>query len=423
MTNNSGTDRLQALKELSDLLTKGELPTSFPTLEEFGITEKLLKSIATRFERYQAMYGVVAVIAFFCSLIALVVFSSSSEKTGLLGLTVCVSILASLALGTLSAYLAFNDDRYWLHHPDENACFEIQETLSSLRLHYDAIKRAEQERHEAERLLQEARKRQIEELYLEEEARQARIRSAQIEYIEEQVKQTEDRKRRVSERPPIPIYSSREFSMLMAGIDEDVKHAFFKLTSNELEEFFNHYRQQFGAAAANHARKTFPKWKSGEVKMRGTSAEKVLILAPSFLQFSDLFEIVRKLRRFHTQRIHRSVRCTLSDWRQEVLPVVDEVVRAGNLFKLPNAIIDRVKWLVDDDGYAAQKLLSAVDLDEARIRLQDLEIVFDQIESLSKTSRATLTCSRNIELPQGTIAVTIEMPKPGILAWVIDKAS
>ena len=98
-------------------------------------------------------------------------------------------------------------------------------------------------------------------------------------------------------------------------------------------------------------------------------------------------------------------------------PEVAELLASSSQFKLPDSAASRIKWLTDGDAQAAQRLLAAAEEEEAVARLQHLEREFRRIDILLQNVQGQKTVSHLIQLPQGTVNVTIGEPaKAGCLA-------
>lgn len=147
-------------------------------------------------------------------------------------------------------------------------------------------------------------------------------------------------------------------------------------------------------------------------------AERLLHLVPLALEPSQRFDLVKKLRSTHMHKAYKHVSCSPANWRNSVAPVVAELLALSASFRLPQNIIDRVRWLSGGDTDAAQKLLAAAEQEEAVGRLQYLESEFRRIDFLLQSIEASKRITHTIELPQGSIHVTIAEPSIGFWARV-----
>jgi hypothetical protein len=152
--------------------------------------------------------------------------------------------------------------------------------------------------------------------------------------------------------------------------------------------------------------------------MSGMVAERLLNLVPLVLDASTRFDLVKKLRAAHMHKERRYVTCDPTDWRDQVAPVIAELLTVSHKFQLPQDAVDRVRWLADGDAAAAQRLLAAAEQEEAAVRLQFLEAEFKRIDFLLQSIEATKVASHTIELPQGTICISIATPRKGFWSWL-----
>jgi uncharacterized membrane protein len=207
------------------------------------------------------------------------------------------------------------------------------------------------------------------------------------------------------------ISKRSRLSETFAGIDHDIECIFLSLPRHHLENIFTRYKTEYGVSAEKYARKTYEKWKTKTVRMSGTTAERLLNLVPPFLSTENRFELIKKLRAGHLHPVHLSLVTTPETWRKELFVPIKELVTRSATFSLCNDITDRAAWLADGDIVAAQSLLAAAEQEEAIIRIRYLEAEFKRIEILVANIEQTLSASHRIVLPQGTITVTIALPK------------
>jgi len=213
------------------------------------------------------------------------------------------------------------------------------------------------------------------------------------------------------------ISEREQLTAIAGGIDGDIERIFLNLPSYKLESVLTRYGREHGSPALSYARKTYPKWKSGSVRMSGKVAERLLNLVPTVLDADTRFELVKKLRDAHRSKINRHVQCEPHEWRSRVAPEVAELLASSSQFELPQSAVNRIRWLADGDSQAAQKLLAAAEEEEAVARLQHLEREFRRIDALINGVEGHKTVSHTVELPQGTVRVTIGEPaKAGCLS-------
>jgi hypothetical protein len=168
------------------------------------------------------------------------------------------------------------------------------------------------------------------------------------------------------------------------------------------------YGDKFGRSAGQHARKTFPDWQSGAVQPAAKTLERLLEFLPPFLNETQRFDLIRKLRAHHLKRKELYVTTTPERWRDELNPIVNQLMEHGAQFELPQLVYEKATWLTNGNATAARKLLQAIDEEEAQLRLSYVEPEFKRIEYLVENVRNAEPVKHRIELPQGNIFVTIQ---------------
>ena len=100
-----------------------------------------------------------------------------------------------------------------------------------------------------------------------------------------------------------------------------------------------------------------------------------------------------------------------SNWRDEVVPAFNNLLKVSDQFEIPDSLISKAAWLSDGDIDNANKMLAAIELEEAKIRARYLADEFQRIERLVANSSRRQSIQHVIELPQGTITVCIQEEK------------
>lgn len=202
-----------------------------------------------------------------------------------------------------------------------------------------------------------------------------------------------------------------QLTALFAGIDKDIESIFLNLDRNSLESIFIRYGREYGDNAEKYARKTFPSWKSGATRLSGQTAERLLNLLPPFLSQKMRYELVKKLRNYYMKKTNDHVTTSPELWKQDVLPIVNRIVENSSNFKLPEELNRRAAWLSGGDAESANKILTSVEQEEAKLRTAYLDVEFRRIDQYVNIVENTQSVSHTITLPQGTIHVTIQQKK------------
>lgn len=207
------------------------------------------------------------------------------------------------------------------------------------------------------------------------------------------------------------VSQRQKLTNMFAGIDKDIQNIFFKLNTQSLDTLFKKYGHLHGKNAENYARKTFPKWKNGQTTLSGQTAERLLNLIPPYLPQNIKYELIKKLRNHYLKKQTRHITTTHEEWKDDVIPAVNELVKISGDFTLPDLLIQRVAWLSNDDVDAANRVLASLELEEVKVRANYLAVEFKRIQSLVDHIPHTQSIRHSIELPQGIITVIIEQEK------------
>ena len=223
-------------------------------------------------------------------------------------------------------------------------------------------------------------------------------------------------------------YAARHISQRNAltqtflGIDADIERIFLSLPKHQLDDVFTRYSAAHGSKAESYARHTYEKWKSKAVMISGQTAERLLNLVPPCLSAEVRFDLIKKLRSGYLRPSHQRIVTKPQTWRQDLAEPIRVLVSTSTTFSLPDDIIKRAAWLANGDTQAAQSLLAAAEQEEAIIRVRYLDAEFNRIEALMLHVENTRSVTHTISLPQGTIVVTISLPKKSlwqsITKWV-----
>ncbi len=137
--------------------------------------------------------------------------------------------------------------------------------------------------------------------------------------------------------------------------------------------------------------------------------ERLIELLPPFLNDTQRFDLIRKLRRHHLKRKELHLTTTPEQWRDELGPLIQELFQHGAEFDLPQIVYQKATWLTNGDATIAQKLLRTIDEEEAHLRLSWIEEEFSRIQFLLENVKNTEPVRHRIDLPQGSICVIIQM--------------
>lgn len=211
----------------------------------------------------------------------------------------------------------------------------------------------------------------------------------------------------------------KEISRIFAGIDDDIKQIFFSMSDTQLDFIFSAYGGSYGKNAEHYARKTFKQWKTGKTILSGQTAERLLQLIPPYLSTQQRFDLIKKLRNHYFIKKTVAINTTAEMWAKEIIPAFNSLVSYSATFTLPELVSNRVQWLTNRDAQQAQRILSAIEQDEAGIAKKYLEIEFKRIQNFIDTTPDTKQITHCIDLPQGRIKVNIILPKQTLIQKIL----
>lgn len=199
-----------------------------------------------------------------------------------------------------------------------------------------------------------------------------------------------------------------DISILYGGIDEDVCQCFFQLSSEKLKAVFDDYASIYGAKKREYAKHVYEKWKSGSVEMSGQICERLLKIVPRHLDFDDKYSLVAKLwMRRSASRLKVEIAPTAEV--EEALGIVLHVI--GDAYKggIPDILIARMAWLVENDAAVAQMLFQQVVAREFRLVEDRLR---SELATVLQTCRATknllsIHARTMLKIPGGVIELLV----------------
>jgi hypothetical protein len=206
------------------------------------------------------------------------------------------------------------------------------------------------------------------------------------------------------------IEAFRELERKLGPIVPDVKEAFLNLGNSDFDQLLAKYGNLHGHRAQDYAKQTYPKWISGEVKMSGMVAERLLKLLPPYLKFEHRYAMVEKLCEYHAKKEHRSVKIDLKKPEagiDELNQCIQDVleVSAVNEKYLPEHVLKAINWLNDDDVVISRHMLAKIDRkrNDNSVMLAKKE-VNNIVQQLNKINAETHFYQK-IDLIGGTIVI------------------
>lgn len=207
------------------------------------------------------------------------------------------------------------------------------------------------------------------------------------------------------------FYASSKYGRLcklFGGAVDEIKKQFLTFDEGEIDELFIEYGALYGQAAEQYARKTFAKWKVGEVRLSGQTMERLIDLVPPLFNPGQRFSILKLVLKRHKQSgVSHIVKINIKEPSQgfsELQSALASMSHEAVLAHLPEAVMDAASWLYDDDITAARAMLAqAVRAENDLIRSSALR----EIDLLKKaiSSGQVKAATYRVEMPAGTLNV------------------
>ncbi len=199
---------------------------------------------------------------------------------------------------------------------------------------------------------------------------------------------------------PDPKFRNSKLVGVLLGLDED-----------ELEELFALYKKEFGAGAARYARKTYRKWKTGEVQPISQTYERFLVHLPSVMSYDLKCEVLRAFMEEYTAKDNYELRVSTDDWEEKLTPLVGQIIDKTYTAQLPIEIERKLQWLGQGDMQVAQSILRRSQAEEGKIAVSMLREEFANIENLLAETHLNPKVTHELKFPYGTITLNIKNRK------------
>jgi hypothetical protein len=188
----------------------------------------------------------------------------------------------------------------------------------------------------------------------------------------------------------------------------DLVKAILSLDERQLDELLRLYAEQFGRGPARYARRTYMKWKSGEVRPSRRTFNRLLVHLPKVMSFDLKCELLRKLREHYCAKDHYDLTVDTRDWKEALSPLVSSLIEKAYTAELPKNIRDQLEWLSDSDVEIARALLASSQAEASKNAVSFLGDEIYNIERVLTRSGARSKVTHTIKLPYGTITLKIK---------------
>lgn len=198
-------------------------------------------------------------------------------------------------------------------------------------------------------------------------------------------------------RGPDPRFHNSKLVGVLLGLDDEA-----------VAELMTLYGDEFGKGPAKYARRTYEKWKSGEVPPAWQTYERFLIHLPRVMTYDLKCEVLRHFIEEYSAKDKYELDVYTNDWEEKLTPLVKQIVDKAYTAELPVEVERKLRWLGDGDMRAAAKLLKASQAEEGKMAVSMLRDEFDSIERLLAEENLNPKVRHVLKFPYGTIELKIK---------------
>jgi hypothetical protein len=204
-------------------------------------------------------------------------------------------------------------------------------------------------------------------------------------------------------KPHLSFFNSRRKFQ-----NAELVKALLTLEEEPLNELFRLYKKEFGAGAATYARRTYQKWKAGEVRPSRQTFSRFLIYLPKVMSYDLKCQILRRLMEEYCSRNDYKITVFTDDWEETLTPLVTEIIDKPYTAQLPKPIEEKLRWLAEDEMQAAHSILKKSQVQESKIAVSMLRQEFENIEKLLENTKGKSKVTHKLKFPYGTITLKIK---------------
>lgn len=191
---------------------------------------------------------------------------------------------------------------------------------------------------------------------------------------------------------------------------------FYDATHTELYDILRVYGKEHGQSSKVYARKTYPKWQSGETKLSGQTKDRLVRCVPECLSADERYDIAKQICMYYeTKRLKKSAHININT-EEPILGLnilhntIKDFYESRDIIELPKELTHAISWLAKDDITAARALLARVEQESADRIENKAYRELEMIEYLlAKEEVAQI--NQTIEFPNGCISLSTFTPQ------------
>jgi hypothetical protein len=213
------------------------------------------------------------------------------------------------------------------------------------------------------------------------------------------------------------IEDARRLTAELGGTDRDVKEYFFSLSPRFLNIILGAYERQYGSGPRAYAQSTINRWRTGEVHMSGTVAERLFRLLPPRMPLQEKYRLIENLWTHVGPRSRKALRVGLDADLEQILQAVrshmDNVVVR---YTIPTSLEKRFEWLAAGDSTVKQQMLNHF-LDHEKTFVVDgarqrLPVLLEHLRS--NTGINTYRAAEVLSIGNHELEVTVDRSASGV---------
>ena len=223
------------------------------------------------------------------------------------------------------------------------------------------------------------------------------------------------------ERAKKHIEDAERLTEELGGTDTDVKNWFFSLSPNKRSTIFKKYGQKYGPSKEEYARIAYPRWKSGRKRMSGLVAERLFNLLPPMMPAKDKLSLVESLwKHVGPEKKILIIAGTESSTESVIDHVEEEVSKLTTDWVVPDQMVNRFKWLAQNDSGIYQKLLAHIEAEEKKLGQAVLKDHIPKLKTKFKNDISDTTSRLSYIIDVGNQMVELRMEGSGENVDIVD---
>lgn len=188
----------------------------------------------------------------------------------------------------------------------------------------------------------------------------------------------------------------------------EILKVLLNLNQDSLNQLFTFYKESFGSGAAKYARKTYQKWKTGEVQPNRQTFERFLLHLPKVMSYDLKCEVLRLFMQEYCSKENHEVTVFTDDWEKTLTPLVQQIIDKPYNAELPQEVQKKLTWLADGEMQSARDILRKSQVEEGKIAVSQLRQEFENIEKLLAETHLKPKVTHQLKFPYGTITLNIK---------------